>query len=209
VSARREAILAAENAPTAASSRGTPELAAAAQSLPYSLVVHTYSNLSMRAFVEQAGFEPGASISVHASLAQSGIPLGQHAYAWTDVTRPDGSTSTLVLTEHETVQYAGSFTATMPGVYRARVRARGTTYGGEPFTREKTLTAAVWRGGNSTGAAGGSGAAGGTDASICDLLRCLLHSDVIINASVEERLRALGIDLAAARKCVEQFCRGR
>jgi hypothetical protein len=206
VSARRSAILAAENVAVRAGAPGTPEFASTAQSLPYSLVVHAYSNLSMRAYVEQAGFEPGASISVQASVTQSGIPLGQHTYVWADVTRPDGSPFTLVLAADEAGQYASMFVATMLGVYRIRVRASGTAFRGEPFTREKTLTAAVWRGGNSTGAGGSGGATGPT---LCDLLRCLLHSDGVISASVEQRLRALGIDLAAVRKCAEQFCRER
>jgi hypothetical protein len=143
-------------------------------------------------------------------VAQSGIPLAHHAQVWAEVTRPDGSVSALGTVEHADAQFSGSFVAAVPGVYRLRVRAQGTSFRGEPFTREKTLTAAVWRGGNSTGGTGGSGGTGttGTDPQkvICELLTCLLRRNGVVTAAAEERLRALGIDLAAARKCFETLC---
>jgi hypothetical protein len=173
--------------------------------------VHSYSNLSLQAHVEQAGFEPGAVMSVYASLTQSGIPLTQHAQVWAEITRPDGSVTALATTEHESAQFSGTFTATIPGIYRFRVRAQGTSFRGEPFTREKTLTAAVWRGGNTTGGnttGGGTGTTGGDPQTvICELLKCLLHTDGIVSPAAEERLRAMGINLAAARKCLEKLCR--
>ena len=122
--------------------------------VPFSIVVHSYSSLTLETHVEQSGFEPGAVISVVASLALAGIPMSGNTRrnpprVWADVTRPNGST-TLTLTANLDGQFQGQLTATVPGVYRFRIRAGGVTPGGEPFTRERTLTAAVWRGGNTT-----------------------------------------------------------
>jgi hypothetical protein len=36
----------------------------------------------------------------------------------------------------------------MSGIYYCRYMAAGTTFRGKPFTREQTLTAAVWNGGD-------------------------------------------------------------
>ncbi|MGE5246213.1 MAG: LodA/GoxA family CTQ-dependent oxidase [Betaproteobacteria bacterium] len=207
--ARRASILAADRS-AAASTGGMGSSVSASvvsRTLPYSLVVHTYSNLSLQAHVEQADFGPGAAIALYASLAQSGIPLAGHAQVWADVTRPDGSTTVAGLTEHEAGQHSGSFATTIPGVYRFRVRARGTSFRGEPFTREKTLTAPVWRGGNNTGGNGGTTTpGGGLQTVVCELLDCLLRGEGGVSAALEERLRASGIDLGAARRCLEKLC---
>src|SRR5262249_40606759 len=120
--------------------------------VPYSVVVHSYSNLRLEAHVEQSGFEPGDTFTVVASLTHAGIPMSGSlrkapARVWADVTLPRGGT-TLRLAANSHGQFEGRFTATQPGIYRFRIRAGGTTSIGEVFTREKTLTAAVWRGGN-------------------------------------------------------------
>lgn len=122
-------------------------LASAQRTLPYSLVVHAYSNVSLDTRVDQVSFEPGGRVNLSASLSQSGIPLAQGARAWAEVTRPDGSATTVVLEQHDD-QFVAEFPTTQPGVYRFRIRLRGETLFGEPFTREKTLTAVVWRGGD-------------------------------------------------------------
>jgi L-lysine epsilon oxidase-like protein/VWA domain-containing protein len=203
--AQRASVLAAEQfAGAGGVSRVGADATAAQRTLPYSLVVHAYSNVSLQAHVEQASFEPGAQINLYASLAQSGIPLSHRGQVWADVTRPDGSTAVLALPEHGDGRFSALFPTTTPGVYRFRMRARGTTARGEPFTREKTLTAAVWRGGNSPGGTGGNPPTTG-----CALLRCLLERDGVISAELEKRLQVLGIDVSAARKCLETFCDGK
>jgi hypothetical protein len=113
-------------------------------------------------------------------------------------------------------QFTAQFSATRPGVYRVRIRARGTTMGGEAFTREQTLTAAAWRGGNQvpTVPADGGGNSGvvdylrDRDARLCELLTCLLQPNGVLSAELEKRLRALGIDVDRVRKCLAGFCRG-
>jgi L-Lysine epsilon oxidase N-terminal/L-lysine epsilon oxidase C-terminal domain/von Willebrand factor type A domain len=208
VQAQRASVLLAESF-TAAD--GTHVSASsAARTLPYSLVVHTYSNLSMQAQLEQASFEPGATIHVYASLAQSGIPFGTGASVWAEILRPDGGQSVVVLHELGAGQFAAPFTTTTPGVYRFRVRARGTTQRGEAFTREKTLTAPVWRGGDRPGGGtdgNGNGPGGTGRPGICDLLKCFLQHENVLGAQVASRLEAAGVDMATLRRCLELVCR--
>jgi von Willebrand factor type A domain len=128
-------------------SQSSSGLTTAQQIVNYCLSVHAYSNLSMKAQLSQAVFEPGATIDLEASLAQSGIPFSTGVQVWAEVNRPDGTNTNLTLNPQVENQFTASFIANLPGVYRVRIRAHGTNVAGEPFTREKTLTAAVWRGG--------------------------------------------------------------
>ena len=162
--------------------------------LPYSLVVHSYSNVSLRAEADQRSFEPGAEVTINATLTQSGVPVDGDPSVWADVTRPDGSLATLVLDQVGAGEFATSFGTTLPGVYRIRVRARGRTRVGRPFTREHTLTAAVWRGGDNPPAPPSGD-------SFCEWLSCLFKGKVI-DEKLIERLRRLGFDVDALRKCL-------
>jgi hypothetical protein len=175
---------------------GTPAAAAVAEGrFPYSLAVHAYSGAGLRVEVEQRSFEPGADITLHATLTQSGLPVD--GAVWAEITRPDGSASTTTLEAAAPGEYAGTFVAGAPGVHRVRVRARARTRVGRPFTREQTVTAAVWRGGDS-GTGGGSA---GHAPDLCRLLSCLLDGGTI-GRELQERLRRLGVDLDQARKCL-------
>jgi hypothetical protein len=206
-------VLAAERATAAVSvPPGTAGIAAqAVRTQPYSLVVHTYSNLSLRASLEQASFEPGARLRLHASLAESGIPLDHRAQVWTEVRRPNGAAGTLAFTEHDAGQFVADYTTAIPGVYQFRVRAHGHTTGGEIFTREQTLTGSVWRGGDRP-PLGDAGQAivdhlRDSDARLSALLACLLDRGGVIDAEAEKRLEHFGVDLDRLRKCLESFCR--
>ena len=178
------------------------------RTVPYSIVVHSYSSLELETHVEQSGFEPGAVITVVASLAQAGIPMAGNARpnppsVWADVMRPHGST-TLALTANDDGQFEGRLTATVPGIYRFRIRAGGITAIGEPFTREKTLTAAVWRGGNTPR----TDDVDFTREQLCKLLNCMLQPDGVIGKKLEKKLHAEGVDIDQLRKCLQTFCRG-
>lgn len=122
--------------------------AAPQQIVNYCLSVHAYSNLSLQAHLRQTSFEPGATVHLEASLAQSGIPFSAGVQVQADVKRPDGTQTSLTLILQGENQFTASFATNSPGVYQTRIRASGTAIGGELFTREKTLTAAVWRGGD-------------------------------------------------------------
>jgi hypothetical protein len=216
--AQRASMLAAErlggfnalaaNVPAAAA--GTS--AQALRSLPFSLVVHSYSNVSLQASVAQSSFEPGARVELVASVAQSGIPLTSQVQVWAEVRGPQGFTGTIPLTLRSDERFHASWQTSAAGVYAFRIRARGTTRGGESFTREKTLTAAVWRGGDRPADSGNPGQVivdylRDRDARLCEALSCILQRGGTIDAELEKRLREAGLDLQALRKCLGEFCK--
>jgi L-Lysine epsilon oxidase N-terminal/L-lysine epsilon oxidase C-terminal domain/von Willebrand factor type A domain len=182
--------------------------------VPYSLIVHSYSNLGFDVRAEQSGFDPGAMVELHATVAQSGLPAGGAA-VWAEVTRPDGSMTTLALAETSPGRFDAGMMMATAGVYRFRVRAHGSTLKGMPFTRERTLTAAVWRGGDrdAENSADPGGSAGDAirehDARWCALMQCLLREGGAIGPELEKRLRELGLDLDQARKCLQRYCASR
>ncbi|HLN98981.1 MAG TPA: LodA/GoxA family CTQ-dependent oxidase [Pyrinomonadaceae bacterium] len=206
---RRAVMLAAETFSTAAfAGMSTRASATAAQGfLPYSLVVHAYSNISLQAHVEQSGFEPGAFVELYASVAQSGVPLPKQAQVWVEVQKPDGSAITVMLSEYNEGQFKGELATSRPGVYRLHFRATGTTLSGEPFTRERLLTAAVWRGVDRPGPViNGHRTDDDRDARLCELLKCLLN-DGVITPEFEKWLHGIGLDVNRARKCLTKLCR--
>lgn len=125
--------------------------------LPYSILVHAYSNLSLRVSQAQSGLEPGARVTLEASLAESGIPAGLDASVWAEVTQPDGTTRTVQLVETDEGRFSAAFDTSLSGLYRCRVRASGRSHLGYPFHREQTVTAAVWKGGDADAEKAGSG----------------------------------------------------
>jgi hypothetical protein len=170
-------------------------------SLPYDLVVHCYSNLVFKAYARQTQFEPGAEVSVFASLREYEVPVDHRAKTWAEVTRPDGSTFTLLLDETEAGRYQGRFTTTISGLYTIRVRALGQTFRGIPFQREQTLSAAVYPGADHPPQPGGDG-----ERFWCEFLRCLLSEHVLGRKLIAE-LQAKGIDLTELARCLEKICR--
>jgi hypothetical protein len=170
--------------------------------LPYNVVVHAYSSITLRARVNQQSFEPGAEVLLHAVLWQSGLPVGGEPAVWADITGPDGTNWTQALDPDGLGQFGTGFVASIPGLYRARIRARGRTRAGRPFVREATVTAAAFSGADKPPPSGG----GGHDDSICNLLACLLKPGGMIDDRLERRLRESGIDLDHARRCLRS-CR--
>ncbi|AYB30960.1 tyrosinase family protein [Chryseolinea soli] len=114
----------------------------------YSVVVHTFSNLRMKPRIDQSSLEPGASVSLRANLTEYGIPVEGRARVQVEVKRPDNSVVPYALAEGPEGNFENTFQANMTGIYNCRFMASGTTLRGKPFTREQTLTAAVWNGGD-------------------------------------------------------------
>jgi hypothetical protein len=112
-------------------------------------------------------------------------------------------------------QFEAQWDTTLPGVYRLRVRAHGTSRKGYPFTRERALTVAVWRGGDrdaeNSAQPGGSivGAINEQNERWCALLQCLMRADGLLSPELERRLRAAGFDTDDLRKCFQLYCRSR
>ena len=122
--------------------------ASAGGSARYSLSVYAFSNLRMRASLSQSHNEPGATIFLRAALTEYAIPLRSFATVQAEVTWPDETQHDVTFARVGPGVYETSFVASQPGVYRCRILARGRTLRGDRFTREQTLTGAVWRGGN-------------------------------------------------------------
>jgi len=173
--------------------------AAASGGLAYDVVVHCYSNLTFRAQVTQSGFDPGASVTVHAALTEYDVPVDHRGYSWAEVTRPDNSTFLLAMSETDPGRFLGAFIADIAGLYTIRARATGSTFSGAPFQREQTLSAAVYPGASQPPQIGGTGS------EWCSLLRCLVGSQVIDRALVD-RLRQQGLNLDSLLKCLEACC---
>ena len=174
---------------------------AAAHGLPYSLNIHAYSNLRMRAALAQDGLEPGASLTLRAVLTEYGLPVARRARVRAEVLRPDATLTTLPLKEVAPGIFEARLTAAQPGVYRCTVKAIGRSLRQRPFTREQIVTGQVWRGGNEPPPRGSDTPKGDGHAA-CELLRCMIDSGGI-SRELLARLRALGIDLEVLRKCCE------
>jgi hypothetical protein len=128
----------------------------------YSVEIHSLSNLRMTPRVDQSSLEPGASVTLRANLSEYGVPVEGRAVVNVRVTRPDSSVVTYTLVEEPEGNFERVFTANMSGIYSCRFMASGTTMRGKAFTREETLTAAVWHGGDDPRTPTGNENEGGT-----------------------------------------------
>ena len=170
--------------------------------LPYSLVIHTYSNLSFRASAAQSGYEPGATVQLTATLAESGVPMDAAASVWAEVTTPSKAVMRVQLLQQDDCAYLGKFVSAEIGIYFARVRAAGKTLRGFPFLREQTISVAVWIGGNNqVGNSLGS--------ALCHLLNCLFAEKGLISKQAEEILSRLGFNIAVLRHCLAECAQSR
>jgi hypothetical protein len=173
----------------------------------YSVVVHAWSDISLTASVHQGSLTPGATVTVLAALSAAGVPLTQAANLTAEITRPGGTVATVSLAP-DGEQFAGSFVATGIGDYRIRVRAVGTTSRGFPFTRERVLSAGVWRGGD-TPPRGGPDDVGAAidehDRRWCAALRCILLT-LAGNDALMRRWGEVGFDPRELLRCVELLC---
>jgi hypothetical protein len=167
------------------------------ESLPYSLVAHAYSNIQFDARAHQDSLKPGTAVMLRASLKVFDVPFTDAATVWAEITAPDHASMNLKLDRVRPGLYFGSFTASLPGVYQCRVRAEGYFRSKEKFTREKTLTAATYF--------GDYGTRPPRDDAVCDLLQCLTL-DTVLTPRAAEKLRELGVDLEALKKCLEEHC---
>jgi hypothetical protein len=174
---------------------------AAAHGIRYNLNVHAYSNLRMNATVTQTSNEPGASITVRGLLTEYGVPVASRATSRAELTRPDNTNATLTMPEVEAGVFEVTTLASLPGIYRFRILAEGRTLRSRPFTREQTLTAAVWKGGDAPPPSGKDDPNAGHDR-FCRFIECLLQQK-----GIGELLRKAGIDLSGLRRCLEEYCR--
>ncbi|KWE76658.1 hypothetical protein WL77_32375 [Burkholderia ubonensis] len=176
--------------------------------LRYDVVVHTYSSLQFHAHLQQSAYAPGSRVSVQATLHEYDQPVEHRANCWSDVTRPDGSSFMLTMTEDDPGRFDGAFTAMQTGLYTIRVRAMGTSIYGQTFTREQTLSAVIvlGRAGDPNGRPDGTGTNGDPSRFWCEWLTCALRQGAVSEKLIEQ-LRSKGLDLSVLLKCLEQACK--
>ncbi len=170
----------------------------------YSLSVHAYSNLRLRASLSQTSMVPGATVSLRAVLTEYGLPVADRAEVRAELTRPDGTQTTLTLPEVEPGVFETATAAVMSGVYRFFVQANGRTLRRKRFTRVQLVTGAVWYDGDAPPPTSKDDPDEGRRR-WCAFLRCLLGRGVITQ-EVEARLRKLGVDVDVLRRCVKVLC---
>lgn len=176
----------------AASGEALPlQAAVRRRSVAYGLRVHAYSSVSLQASLEQASHEPGARVSVQASLTQSGLPMPGQAAVWAEVIDAKGARSRYALEPVGEGRYAFEFAAAGSGVHVVRVRGRGRTRKGLPFVRERELHAVVWRGADRSAGQGN------------ELLELMLSGGAA-HDELEKQLLERGLDLERARKRVRR-----
>jgi hypothetical protein len=166
--------------------------------LPYSLLVHTYSDLTFRPTLRQTDFEPGATVELRVALDQYDTPLDTPSTVWAEVARPDGSSQKVILARSSAGRYSASFIADDVGVYTTRLKARGVNLEGQSFSREQRLTAVTFIGGNQAAQPGDDG--------LCQLIHCMTSARVL-NAEFERSLATHGFDLRGLLACLEKQCR--
>jgi hypothetical protein len=115
----------------------------------YSFTATSWSNLRLNARLGQTSVEPGATLRLDAALKEFDQPVEGRAQVEAAVVRPDGVTTSVALSEDSPGTFGADLTATMEGVWRFRLLARGHTFRGSPFTREQLLSAPIVRGGDS------------------------------------------------------------
>lgn len=165
--------------------------------LPYDALVHSYSNLTFRAHAIQNSYEPGALVQLVGDLREYDVPVIDRASVWAETTGPSETVSVASLAPDASGLYVGQFTTALPGIYRIRIRARGETLGGTPFTREQTCTAVAVPGGDRPPQVSTPG--------VIDLL-CCLFDDRDGGRQSAERLEELGIDPRELRHCLGDLC---
>lgn len=179
------------------------------KTLPYNFIAQCYSNLTFSAKSIQTSLEPGASVRIEASLKEYDVPVANRADITAHITRPDSSNTTLALKETEPGVFEAEFKTTASGNYSFRLIAKGSTLKGRPFTREKTVTAGVFIGGDKYDTNNNFSSLvdflNERDKRFCELLNCIF-SHGVLNEKFEKKLADEGIDLKHLRECLKQYC---
>jgi hypothetical protein len=167
--------------------------------VPFTLTVQARSAVRLDVTLTRTSRRPGSSARITATLTDAGIPLGHTSMVEARVTRPNGNTFTIRLTEEEDGIFGAVIDTPQAGVYRVLVRAAGTTLRGEPFTREELRTLGVWTRGDAPPEQPGPTQPTGLD--LCHLVGCLLD-----DRGIERWAKERGIDLERLRACIKRRC---
>lgn len=175
--------------------------------VPYSLLVHSSSNLNMETHISQSDYEPGATIRVSVRLSQYGIPLNTNCSVTTEMTLPNKQVKTLQLEKVGEGMYERKIIADSSGIYQFLTKAKGFSLRGKEFSREQLRNASVWRGGNQPSPGNrGTGIPNSSKEELCKLISCLLSSKNISN-DLKEKLLKQGINIEGMMRCLKEYCK--
>lgn len=163
-----------------------------AHGLRYAFVAQARSVLTMQVYLTQTSLEPGAMVHLRTVVTEYGYPAPRGGRVKVSVVAPDGSQMTLVAAESSNGIFETNWVASLSGVYRVHIEGAGLTSLGSRWTREALRTAVTWMGGDEKPPRP-------TDTDRwCRLIECWQKS----GAFDEGRLKELGINLNAVRKCL-------
>jgi hypothetical protein len=116
---------------------------------------------------------------------------------WAEVQGPNGANRIVSLDESGKGEFSKSFSAERSGIYQVRLRAKGRSMKGKPFTREAWRSISIYR--NIPDRPTGTGT--NENESLCNLIRCLLGQDSVVRFLKKKKL-----DAGELKKCLEIHC---
>lgn len=165
------------------------------QSIPYSVIVQTFSDLNFDVKVEKTSNVAGAEISMYALLKQYNLPINGKVYA--EIRLPNGSNNIIELHQANKGNFSTTFRSTMSGIYSIRFKASGTSISGKRFTREALRTVSLYKENPIIPTDGTSH----VDETTCAIIDCFLSQEGIL-----EYLKKNNIEPDRLRKCLKINC---
>lgn len=114
--------------------------------VPYSLIVQSYSDVSLDAELAPSLVVAGDKLALRAALTMFGRPFTGRARVLARVTDPSGAETVVALRAAGDGSFSGAFATAKPGVYSVRFVATGGDRRATRFQREELRTAAAYKG---------------------------------------------------------------
>lgn len=165
------------------------------QSVPYSVIVQTFSDLNFNVKVEKTSNVAGAEITMYATLKQYNLSIGGRVYA--EVLSPNGSRITIELQQTNKGYFEGKFKSSISGIYSIRVKANGISMAGNRFIREALRTISLYK----ENPIIPTDDTTKDDTKICEIIECFLSGK-----GIQEYLRKNNIDPDNITKCLKYHC---
>ncbi|MDF9795046.1 hypothetical protein OKW21_000309 [Catalinimonas alkaloidigena] len=167
------------------------------QSVPYSVIVQSYTDLNFAAAVDQTSNVAGAKINLSATIRQYNVAIEGEVKA--EVSYPNGIKKTLKLDSQGEGSYATDFEGDHSGLYQIRFKASGNSMSGNAFTREAVRTVSLYRSEPVPPIKEDDGRGSGD--ALCKIADCFL-SDKGIMALLKKH----EIDARRLRECLKKHC---
>lgn len=167
------------------------------QSVPYSVIVQSYTDLNFAVAVDQSSKVAGAKINLSATLKQYNVAIEGEVKA--EVTFPNGIKKVLKLEPQGEGSYATDFVGDHSGLYQIRFKASGNSMSGNAFTREAVRTVSLYRSEPVPPINDDDGK--GSSEGLCKIVDCLLSDEGIMKL-----LKKHEIDARRLRECIKKHC---